>query len=244
MSYFIEWIRQDSRNIISNSLSLYYSGYSPSNYSSNQYGFVQEQRYVLCDQCVDGTFVPKSTFPPSVYSDTLAYSPAYISNFEQGLFYYPIIQNNYKFGSQYYSYPLQLFYYYISISVCQKMYYYINKPYILIDDAGNSYNLILFYRHPVNSCTMPINYIWSLDKILYSVSSNSYNSVESMFCMVNSLITPLFSSLDNKKTCELIPESLQFHFLTHYVYRFGFNYGLNGSIPSNNGEAEICKKTN
>jgi hypothetical protein len=239
MSYYIEWNRQENGAINATSLSLYYyTGYLTSSYSSNQYGFVQEQRYNLNTPCEEPI---TSTFPPTVYSNTLAYSPQYISNFEQGIFYYPIIENNYKFGSQYYNYPLELYFYYLSVSVCQKMYYYITKPYIVVDDSGNSYNVILFYRHLVIPCTVPIHYTWTLHKILYPVSSNSYTTVEPMYCMVNSIISELFTSQDNKKTCELVPEPLLFHFSTHYTYRFGFNYGLNASIPSNNGPSEILK---
>ena len=169
MSYFIEWNRQENGNIISNSLSLYYqSGYAPSSYSNNQYGFVQQQKYVLCANCVDNSYVPSSTFPPNIFSNTFAYAPAYIANFEQGIFYYPIITNNFQFGGQYYNYPLLLYKYYVSVSVCQKMYYYITKPYIVVDDDGNSYQVNLFYRHVVNPSTAPIHYIWSLEKILYS----------------------------------------------------------------------------
>jgi len=241
-SYFIEWNKTDSGNINANSLSLFYNGFAPVNLIQSQIGFVQEQRYNLCGECVDGSFLSTSTFPPNIFSNTLSYSPLYTCNFEQGKFYYPIITNDFLIGNQNYSYPLQLYKYYLEVSVCQKMFYYISTYYILIDpESGTEYDLILFYRHEVNPCNPPINYNWSLVKILYAVSSNSYTKVETSFCSINTLISTLFTTLDQQKTCQLIAKPLQFHFLTHYIYRFGSNYGLNGSIPSNNGLVDTCQ---
>lgn len=242
MSYFIEWTRTEPGTIIANSLSLFYNNNEPFNLIQSTIGFVQEQRYNLCGNCVDGSYSSTSTFSPNVFSNTLSYTPLYICNFEEGKFYYPIITNDFLIGSQNYYYPLQLFKYYLAVSVCQKMYYYISTNYILIDpDSDTEYDLILFYRHLVNTCNPPINYTWSLYRILYSISSNSYTKVESTFCSINSLITSLFTTLFQQKTCQLIAKPLQFHFLTHNIYKFGKNYGLNGTIPSNNGLADKCQ---
>lgn len=241
MSYFIEWTKTDLQTISANSLSVFYNNYEPANLTQSTIGFAQEQRYNLCGNCV-GTYSPTSTFPPNVFCDTLSYTPLYICNFEEGKFYYPIITNDFLIGSQNYYYPLMLFKYYLGVSVCQKMYYYISTNYILIDaDSATEYDLALFYRHEVNPCNAPIYYKWSLYKILYSVSSNKYTTVETRFCSMNSLVTNLFTTLDQQMACQLIAKPLQFHFLTHYIYRFGSNYGLNGSIPSNNGVAENCQ---
>jgi len=242
MSYFIEWNKSDTGTINANSLSVFYNGYEPANLTQATLGFAQQQRYNLCGDCADGTFLPTSTFPPNLFSNTLSFTPLYICNFEEGKFYYTIITNDFLIGSQNYYYPFLLYKYYLEVSVCQKMYYYISTNYILIDpDSGTEYDLALFYRHEVNPCIAPINYSWSLVKILYSVSSNSYTKVETTFCSINTLISTLFTTLDQQKTCQLIPKPLQFHFLTHYIYRFGSNYGLNGSIPSNNGLADKCQ---
>ena len=168
MSYFIEWNKTEVGNINAFSLSVTYNGYAPANLIQSQIGFAQEQRYNLCGDCVDGAFSSTSTFPPNLFSNTLSYTPLYTCNFEEGMFYYPIINNNFFIGSQNYSYPLQLYKYYLAVSVCQKMYYYISTNYILIDpNSGTEYDLVLFYRHEVNPCNAPINYTWSLVKILY-----------------------------------------------------------------------------
>jgi hypothetical protein len=241
-NYFIEWNKTEKGNIIANSLTTFYNNTTPANLISYQIGFVQEQRYNLCGDCVDGTFLSTSSFPPNIFSNTLSYTPLYTCNFEEGKFFYPIITNDFLIGSQNYSYYLQLYKYYLDVSVCQKMFYYISTYYILIDpNSKTEYDLILFYRHDVNPCNAPIHYKWSLTRILYSVSSNSYTKVEALFCGINTLITSLFTTLDQQSTCQLIPKPLQFHFLTHYIYRFGSNYGLNGSIPSNNGLVDTCQ---
>jgi hypothetical protein len=162
MLYFLEWVICDDGTFYSNNLSLNYSQFPPTCTTQNQYGFVQETRYRLCDtvsetgyvqplictvtadspsvvQCSmnpelvnQGPWVPGSTIPPPLYYNTIAYSPDFMANFERGVFYYPIITNPYRFGGTYYQIYFQLYMFYISYQICCTPYYYINVPFVLV----------------------------------------------------------------------------------------------------------------
>lgn len=239
---FLEWFYCGD-TIKTNSLTLYFLNYAPTCLSQNQHGFVQEQRFTIQKECPKPNTPPQPPYSkkvPPLFFNTLAYSPYYISDFEQGTFYYPIILNPFLYNSQYYNYPLQLYIFYMSINTCNQQFYYINVPYLYVDpkDPSHDQYMVLIYRHPVYLEVKPIQYCWKLHKVLVPINTTHCHSQLEIYCNLHQKVVlqdhSIFKTMDNKNTAELVSEPLLFHFYKNYNYVFGFNYGMNGVLPSNN----------
>lgn len=221
----VQWIKE--KDVINAyNLILNYNSVSVQSLQNYQYGFCQITRNEICNSN------ESSVLPPN-FNEMIAYTPYYISSFELGRFYYPIILNNFQLGSTNYKTPLQLYMYYLQISFCDPPKYYVNVNYNYNDEtSGNSYLLQLTFVHELIENIVPINYKWKLFSLIY----NNY--------LTDDIINTIFDSLNNKNIKELIPEPLLFYFCNNYIYNFGFNFGLNGSFPSNNSIKinEFCKK--
>jgi hypothetical protein len=233
--HFIEWVPNGSDRLTSISLTLHYMNFAPNSLYQNQYGFVTEQRFVIPEDSCNG--IPRSLFPPDRFYDTLGYSPYSINCYELGVFYYPIILNPYQFNSCHYSHPLQLFMFYLGYSFCEPPMYYITVPYIHYCPSSKSeISLFIIYRVPLDPCKPPICAKWSIYRICANVSTSNCNNVIRANCLIlKKIAESIYANLNHLSTEKLIPSALLFHFQKNYNYHFGFNYGLNGSLPSNNG---------
>jgi len=226
MNSAIEWIKENDE-MIANHLIGYYYNSPPNSLSSYQYGFCQLNRRRInennCNQ-------PESSLLRTVLSVLMAYSPYYSCSFEEGKFMYPIILNNFQLGSFYYYYPLDLYTYYLELSLNRPPTYFIKVLYNYIWN-NHAYLFQLTYTHEMVQCSSPIHYVWKLMTIVYVVQSSS---VMQSYCQLRDEIENIFTSMDNKKVQDLLPEPLLFYFCDNYMYNLGFNIGLNGSFPSNN----------
>jgi len=212
----------------------------------NQFGFLQEIRFKIDTE----NTVISSMKAPYYSSNTVAFSPHYVCNFELGQFLYPILLRPFLFNSKYYNYYTQLFYFYIIYSFCDPPYYYLNIPFHHIED-GKDFNIILIYRHPVVFHVCPIQYRWCLYKILIPITNNSCLVQIQVHEKFKDMILQMYENrytipMNHLSTRELVPEILWSHFLANYTYRFGFTYAFNGVFPSNNEGIDdhseaICK---
>ena len=226
MILLIEYILHES-DISINFLSLYYNSIQPSSIFSYSFGFVQEYREPICkDGSLDDHFVKK------ISSTTIAYTPYYQVEFENGVLSYPIILNNYKFGNKFLLNHLSLFKYYIDYSFFECPTYYINVEYIYQDTI-----LYFVYKHPLDLCILPICYEWKLYKV-FMTPNHSSMTYDSLYSFIKNLLDS--KKLYAQKVRNLVPSELLHFFSHHYQYKFGDNYGTNGSIPSNNGPPSHC----
>lgn len=235
--HFLEWYYCDSDvGLVANSLTIHYMQYPPNCLFQNQFGFLQEIRYAIPKDILNSD-TNQSLIPPNLFYNTLSYCPYNINCYELGIFYFPIILNPYLFNSLYYSYPLQLYIFYMSYEVCNQPIYYINVPYIHIcNKTNNELTFTIVYRCPVNYSQTPICYTWQIHKILVNLSTNNCHHILKIYKNVlNDIAQQIFTTLNNKTTQELVAPALLCHFYQNYQYKFGFNYGLNGMFPSNNG---------
>jgi len=247
-STYLEYIYDQKDCIKVFSLQFHYENYNkPVCLIRNQYGFFQEVRFDIeaCEQDLD------SMQAPHFFYNTLAFSPHYIANFELGEFLYPILLRPFIFHSKYYNHYLQLFYFYMIVPVSREPYYCINIPFHYIDkDEGKDYYFIFIYKHPICYNIMPIDYYWSLYKIFLPISTNQCILQIQVHQKFKDLIKGFFENTlttktNNLSTRELMPAALLSHFECNYTYRFGYNFGINGVFPSNNGFSDgICISDN
>jgi len=236
---YLEYIQcTPNSELMVNSLQYHYESFNaPVCLHRSQNGFFQEVRYdiLLCEGPIT------SMKAPFYYYNTMAYSPYYMANFELGEFIYPIIMRPFLFNSKYYNHYTQLYYFYLMLSMNQPPYYYINIPFHHIDKTeGKDYYMVFIYRHPVVLNTCPLDYQWCLYKVLLPISSPQCIMQIQAHEKFKGLIKKIFANdypvqTNFLSTRELIPEALWNHFEVNYTYRFGYNYGLNGVFPSNNG---------
>lgn len=271
-TYLIEWVFETENDYNANSVTItYYNNYSPISIYSNDFVWIQEYRYKLCNKISETITVPNYTctidptslainctqnndpalyvsmsgFAPITYNTTIAFSPQYMADFENGIFYYPIILNNFKFAGIRYTFYLNQYYYYISYSLCNCPYYYFQTTFVYIYQ-NVEYLLYLVYCHKVDLTCLPINYVWTLYKIYTPVQTNSQFANETIYNLINAQLSTIISTFNlyTQSVKNVIPCELWNYFNCHYQFKFGFNYGTIGSIPSNNGPPTSCLQTN
>jgi hypothetical protein len=272
--YLIEWIFKSQNDYYANSLTINYNNFAPVSIYSNDFVWIQEHRYTICGSVASNTTTSGSSngnyvctidstgalictqnnptlyisvpgFAPTIYSTTIAFCPHYMADFENGIFYYPIILNNFKFAGIRYTFYLNQYYYYISYSIGNCPYYYFQTTFIYFSQ-NVEYLLYLIYCHKVDLSCPPINYTWTLYKVYISVNNNSQTTNENTYNLVNAQLSTIISTnnLYTQNVKNVIPCELWNYFNCHYQFKFGFNYGLIGSIPSNNGIPPTCPQTN